>query len=92
MNKLELTDEEIETAIKQAYNLDDELPEHPILIFGIVSMQRRAIAKAAQRKLLVELFDKRWRSYEENILEGTHRMTFAISDEEWQELRRGVGL
>jgi len=41
---------------------------------------------------MVKWFDKRWRSYVENPIEGLSRMTFAISEEEWEALRREVGL
>jgi len=88
MNELELPEDEIKNIYVEKFaelNTEADPPD------GKEVEVVKAIAKAAQRKL-VELFDKRWRSYEENILEGTHRMTFAISDEEWQELRKGVGL
>lgn len=79
MPEWELTEEEIDTAVKEAYNPDDK-PEYPILIFHIVSMQRRAVAKAAQKKLVLWL--------EANIV--------SLEDEadrkDWQELRKGVGL
>ena len=42
----------------------------------------------AQLRKVVKWLRVRWRSYEGDAVKGTSRMTFVISEEEWQQMRK----
>ena len=79
INDFELTKGQIETILRQW-----SVPEDIIESYGIA--KERAIAKAAQRKL-VEKLERMF-----NRLISAQSRKDLLESPEWQELRKGVGL